>query len=142
VAWRMAQALETLHTEINAAAPERSRASDGGIGDTAHSSRASDHNPSPQGIVCARDWTHHPDGGLDGQQLADWLQRRAQAGERRIKYVIWNRQILSGPDERHACGVWRPYQGTNPHTKHLHLSVHHDHCDDVRPWGWPPTEEV
>lgn len=126
--------------EINAAAPDRNRASDGGIGDARHSSQSSDHNPCDCcEIVMARDFTNDPAGGLNCQRLADWLQGRADAGETRIKYVIWRRQIMSGPGQQHPCAVWRPYRGNNPHTKHLHLSVAHDACDDEAPWGWPPV---
>jgi hypothetical protein len=148
MSWRMARSLgatgkDGLLGEINASAPQRNRASDGGIGDTRHQAGKSDHNPCGCcKVVCARDFTHDPNGGLDGQKLADWLQARALAGERRIKYVIWNRQIMSGPGQPHPNGKWRPYSGKNPHTKHVHLSVHHgsDQYDDDAPWGWPPKE--
>ena len=137
--WRIAPALDTLHAEINAAAPTRAKASDGGIGDAKHSARASDHNPCDCcRIVCARDWTNDPP-TFDAQRLADWLQGRALAGDKRIKYVIWHHRIMSGPGQSHPCGVWRPYTGKNPHTKHLHLSIAHDHADDDAPWGWPPA---
>jgi hypothetical protein len=138
--WTIAKALDVLLAEINAAAPKRSKASDGGIGDARHSNLTSDHNPCACcDTVCARDFTQDPKGGLDCQQLADFLEGRAQGGDVRIKYVIWRRQIMSGPGQRHPCAVWRPYRGTNAHTKHLHLSVTHEHADDTRTWDWPPT---
>lgn len=140
MSWRIATSLDRLLAELNAAAPKRSKASDGGIGDARHSAKTSDHNPCACcQTVCARDFSHDPKGGLDGQQLAEWLQGRALAGDTRIKYVIWRKQILSGPGQRHPCGVWRPYTGKNTHTKHLHLSVVHERCDDDAPWGWPPV---
>jgi hypothetical protein len=148
MSWRMAHALggtpqDGLLGEINASAPNRNRASDGGIGDARHSAQSSDHNPCACcGIVCARDFTHDPHGGLNGHQLAAWLEDRARAGDTRIKYVIWNKRIMSGPGQTHPCGVWRTYRGKNPHTKHVHLSVTHDQCDDTAPWGWPPQEET
>jgi hypothetical protein len=64
---------------------------------------------------------------------------RALAGEKRIKYVIWIGSLMSGPGQTHPCGLWRAYLGSNPHTKHVHLSVAHDACDDDAPWGWPPS---
>ena len=135
--WRIATSLDRLLAELNAAAPKRSKASDGGIGDAKHSAKSSDHNPCGCcQTVCARDFTHDPKGGLDGQRLADWLQGQALAGDTRIKYVIWRKQIMSGPGQQHPCGVWRPYTGKNAHTKHVHLSVVHERADDEAPWGW------
>jgi hypothetical protein len=151
MSWRMAKTLgatgkDGLLGEINASAPNRNKASDGGIGDARHQAGTSDHNPCKcHRVVCARDFTHDPGpGGLDGQQLADWLQARALAGETRIKYVIWNRQIMSGPGQSHPCGKWRAYTGKNPHTKHVHLSVPHgiERFDNGKPWGWPPAADA
>jgi hypothetical protein len=137
--WHIAPTLDVLLAELNAAAPQRSKLSDGGIGDARHSNKTSDHNPCPCcETVCARDFTHDPKHGLDCQQLADFLEGRALAGDPRIKYVIWRRQIMSGPGQRNPVGVWRPYRGTNAHTKHLHLSVRHEDVDDSRSWDWPP----
>ncbi|WP_318307017.1 hypothetical protein [Amycolatopsis solani] len=138
MAWRVARSLEVLRAQLNTIAPGRDRSSDGGIGDAAHASRDSDHNPwfhlpgDPTGIVTARDFTHDPAGGLDGQRLADTLE---QGRDRRIKYVIWNRRIMAG-DAGPSPWEWRTYRGANPHTKHLHLSVLADAtCDDTTEWA-------
>ena len=58
MAWRLARSLETLRAQINALSPNRSKASDGTIGDAAHSARTSDHNPDGGGVVRALDLTH------------------------------------------------------------------------------------
>ncbi len=137
-AWRVAPSLDELLSQLDALAPDRSRRSDGSIGDAAHASRASDHNPwwslAGQAYVTARDFTHDPAGGLNCQLLAGALTR---ARDQRVKYVIWNRQIMSGaggPDP----WVWRPYGGSNPHSAHLHLSVVADARSLVRiPWQLP-----
>lgn len=123
----MAKSLETLLAQLNMMYPHRSKESDGGIGDAAHASRLSDHNPwYGPGIVTARDFTHDPDNGIDCRNLANWL---TTSSDRRIKYVIWNRRIWD------RSSGWQPYNGTNPHTKHLHLSVVASIlCDDTRPW--------
>lgn len=136
--WIVAESLNQLLAQLNAVAPHRSKASDGSIGDAAHATRDSDHNPwlvlGGQALVTARDFTNDPGGGLACQTLADALQR---AKDPRVKYVIWNRRIMSG-----AAGpspwVWRPYTGINPHDHHLHLSVVADaRCRDRRAWTLP-----
>jgi hypothetical protein len=67
MAWRPAKSLIQLRDQINQIAPNRSKASDGTIGDAAHASRASDHNPwvreGDAGVVTAIDITHDPDDG-------------------------------------------------------------------------------
>lgn len=140
--WRVARALDVLLAEINDVAPNRSTISDGSIGDAAHASRDSDHNPwvidsDGRGVVRARDYTHDPSGGLDCNELAFYLA--GLLGEhpalRSGAYVIWNRRIISR--DRIAEG-WRPYPGSNPHDHHLHLSVALDQAgyDSGAPWGW------
>lgn len=125
MAWRVAHSLDVLLGQLNALAPNRSKVSDGSIGDAAHSSRESDHNPDAQGIVRARDFTHDPAGGLDCHWLAAQL---VASGDPRIKYVIWDRRIWQGS--------WQPYSGINPHTKHLHLSVVAGAAaDTTTPWN-------
>ncbi len=136
--WRIAEALETLRRQINALAPNRSKASDGGIGDAAHASRSSDHNPwvreGAMGVVTARDFTHDPAGACDGTALAEALRA---SRDPRIKYLIWNRRICAAE----AIGgqqpwAWRPYTGTNGHTHHVHLSVASAKAlyDSNQPW--------
>lgn len=144
MAWRVARSLDVLLGQVNEAAPRRSKVSDGAIGDAAHASRDSDHNPwiskAGKGVVTARDFTHDPAGGLDCDALAAALVR---SRDPRIKYIIWNRRILSGA-RGPSPWVWRPYSGTNPHSKHLHLSVEStsDRFDDARGWAIHPAPEV
>lgn len=115
--WRVAKSLEVLLAEINAAAPKRSKASDGSIGDAPHQSSSSDHNPNDADVVCARDFTHDPGGGADMHRFAEHLRKRNHPA---VKYVIWNRRIWS--KSRNSEG-WRSYSGSNPHNKHMHVSV-------------------
>lgn len=124
-----APALVTLTAEINAAAPKRSKASDGWIGDEDHASRDSQHNPanwptSWTGVVRARDYTHDPKGGLDcselAQDLLELMRGRKHPALGPGAYIIWAGRIVSF---NRLDEGWRPYLGTNPHTKHLHLSV-------------------
>ena len=69
--------------EINAAAPNRNKASDGSIGGADHSASTSDHNPCDcHDKVCARDFTHDPAGGFDSYHFAHWLAERTKGPER------------------------------------------------------------
>jgi hypothetical protein len=135
MAWRPAASLKVLRTQVDQRAPARSRASDGTIGDAAHQSRTSDHNAWVQdggvGVVTAIDITHDPLHGCDAGLLAHAL---ANSRDRRIKYIIWSRQILSSTVQP---WLWRPYIGSNPHVSHIHLSVlaEKDRYDSVVPWS-------
>lgn len=119
--WRVAEALQKLLDQVNELAPDRSKASDGAIGDTRHQSRESDHNPwvvdGNVGVVTARDITHDPRNGCDAQQIADSI---VASRDPRVKYIIWNRKICSSQTQP---WTWRNYVGRNPHTKHIHISV-------------------
>lgn len=134
MAWRPAKSLVTLREQINQMAPNRSKASDGTIGDAAHASRDSDHNPWVRdgniGVVTALDITHDSEDGCDAGAI---VQALAESRDPRIKYLIWNRRILSS---RVQPWVWRNYTGRNPHTKHFHLSVKPEKSfyDSTDPW--------
>lgn len=133
--WRLANSLETLRAQINEAAPKRSKASDGTIGDAAHASRSSDHNPwvkdGAMGVVTALDITHDPRNGVDADAIAESLKA---SRDPRLKYVIWNRRIWTPS----VSTSWRAYTGANPHDKHVHISVASTKAryDDAKPWVW------
>ena len=126
MAWRLALSLEKLRSQINAAFPARSKASDGSIGDQAHASRASDHNPNAQGVVTAIDITHDPEHGVDGEVLS-----RALAQDKRTKYVIFAGEIYR--TYKPNLG-WAKYTGPNSHHHHVHISVKQESADDESPW--------
>ncbi len=129
--WRLAKSLVVLRDRVNALAPNRSKDSDGSVGDSAHASRSSDHNPYIKdngiGVVRAIDITHDPRDGFDSYAFADMLRKNADP---RIKYIISNRRIAN-PGES-----WRPYHGSNPHDHHVHISVSVSKSlyDDTSPW--------
>jgi hypothetical protein len=139
--WRVARSLNVLLDQLNAAFPNRSTASDGSIGDANHLAEGwdlSDHNPwypKPNGgIVTARDYTHDPAHGVDIGRLSDEL---AASRDPRIKYIIANGLIL---DSRWQFNPWKwmPYNGSNPHNHHLHLSVMDSPiCDNDAKWNLP-----
>ena len=128
--WIVAESLERLRAQLNALAPNRSKAGDGGIGDDDHANRSSDHNPwYGPGIVTARDFTHDPAGGLSCATLAETLR---QAKDSRIKYVIWNRRtpvrVGRGSEHQRHRGLHPPpaqedREGPHPHRHGARLGV-------------------
>ncbi|MEU5693854.1 peptidoglycan-binding domain-containing protein [Actinosynnema sp. NPDC020468] len=123
---------------MNARYPNRSRASDGSIGDAAHAATGSDSDHNPwvgPGVVTALDITHDPANGIDIDRFSDEL---AASRDPRIKYLIANALILDSRPQFHPW-QWMVYAGSNPHTKHLHVSVMADAglYDDARAWNLP-----
>lgn len=144
MAWRLAKGLEKLRSQVNAKWPNRSKDSDGSIGDEAHASRSSDHNPwvkdGSMGVVTAIDITHDPKGGFDSYAFADMLLKNRDP---RIKYVISNRRIGAGSEDP-SPWTWRHYSGTNAHDHHCHISIksdkaHYDNTDDWNIDGVAPS---
>lgn len=130
MSWRLAPSLEQLRDEVDRYAPKRNKASDGTIGDASHQATQSDHNPNGAGIVCAIDFTHDPD-DFDAHQFANLLRIRCKRGrERRVAYIISNDRITSPRSE----WEWREYTGSNPHDKHIHISIRQ------APNAWRNTE--
>jgi hypothetical protein len=125
MAYRIAKSLGKLRSQANSRWPGRNKASDGWIGDPAHFARgkASDHNPHVRdgstGVVTALDLTHDPKSGCDTGVLTEVL---IASRDPRIKYIIWNKRIVSG-DAGPSPWVRRKYNGSNPHTMHVHISV-------------------
>jgi hypothetical protein len=113
MAWDLAPSLKTLRNQVNAAAPKRNKASDGTIGDAAHAKTKSDHNPNPQGIVCALDLTHDPANGFDADAFAETQRKNPHPD---LKYMVWKGRIAS----RKYNWTWRPSSG---HFNHIHVSV-------------------
>ena len=112
---RLANSLIKLRDQVNAEWPNRSKVSDGWIGDAAHASVASDHNPNSAGVVTALDITNHP-GYFDAHALADRLRANRHPN---LKYIISNRRIAGD----WTGWNWQAYNGSNPHDKHIHVSV-------------------
>lgn len=113
---RLANSLVRLRDQVNAAYPNRSKASDGWIGDAAHASTPSDHNPNSQGVVNALDLTHSPATGFDAHALAERLRVNRHPN---LRYIISNSRIASAG----TGWNWKAYSGSNPHSKHIHISV-------------------
>lgn len=119
--WKLAPALDRLRAEVDRVAKNRSRKSDGTIGDSAHQARpnGSDHNPNEFGIVCALDLTHDSK-HFHAHKFANQLRLRCQAGrEQRVNYIISNGRIASVK----TGFEWEDYTGENKHSKHIHISL-------------------
>ncbi|AXB41312.1 MULTISPECIES: peptidoglycan-binding domain-containing protein [Amycolatopsis] len=120
---------------MNTRWPKRDKTSDGTIGDAAHASRSSDHNPwvkdaAGVGVVRAIDIDVD---GIDAAWLAEHLRQRGRNGDRRLTdggYVILNRRITNAD-----FSGWHAYTGSNPHTSHVHVSFSRSRYDDRGTWG-------
>lgn len=130
--WKLAPSLVDLIEEVDARWPKRDKSSDGSIGDQAHASRTSEHNPDhdadpmPTGYVSAVDITK------DSASMMETV-RKALVGDSRVWYVIHNGYIWS----RTHNWEKREYDGSNPHTKHLHVSLRQTAtaAADTSSWG-------
>lgn len=120
MAWRLANSLTKLRNQVNAAYPRRSKVSDGTIGDAAHAAGASDHNPNPNGVVCALDLTHDPANGFDAHALAEHLRVNRHPN---LRYIISNARIAGA----HTNWQWQPSSG---HYQHAHISVGNANAPD------------
>jgi hypothetical protein len=142
VPWRVAKSLLVLRDQIKAAYP--GTPNPGFIGDAAHASRDSDHNPwvddpaSSLNVVTAGDWYKDLEAGFSSAGFAEILRLRRDP---RIKYVISERRIFRSYGKTvngkyYAPFTWAPYPGDNPHTGHTHVSVLADKAqyDDTRRW--------
>ena len=114
-----------LLRQATAIAPKRMKASDGLLPSVAHlkASPDSDHNTG-----FAVDLTHDPENGVDCAEIFEKLKE-----DKRVKYLIFNKKIWS---RQYAKSGNRPYSGSNPHTKHLHISINADSANDTSPWFW------
>lgn len=114
MSYYLAQSLKDLRSEVDAAHPGRDKSSDGWIGDASHSARPSDHNPDYKsgGVVRAIDIDVS---NIDVNRLMAILKK-----DSRVNFFIYNRSIYGA-----SQFVKRHYEGTNPHVKHIHVSIKH-----------------
>jgi hypothetical protein len=100
--------------------PSRMKASDGLLPSKAHQAQNpnSDHNSG-----LAVDLTHDPARNIDCADMYEQLKR-----DKRVKYLIFKGQIwIPGRGDK-------PYTGSNPHNKHLHISIKDNCGNDDSPW--------
>ncbi len=130
MSWRVAKSLVRLREQVNALYPNRDKASDGSIGDTAHRNRGkSDHNPNGFGVVTAIDIDEDLAPGVTVAGIVAQIQK---SRDRRVKYIIYEGKITIKGD----ITLWKPYLGPNPHELHAHISVSADPAryDDASDW--------
>jgi hypothetical protein len=106
--------------QATAQRPTRKKASDGLLPSAAHLSQSpdSDHNTG-----FAVDLTHDKDGGIDCAEIFARLKT-----DKRVKYLIFKGRIWAPKRGDRA------YSGSNPHNKHLHISINEDSGQDTAPW--------
>ena len=111
--------------QATAIAPKRMKASDGLLPSAAHVKQNpnSDHNTG-----LAVDLTHDPKHGIDCAVIFEKLKE-----DERVEYLIFNKKIWSRAKAKQGN---RPYSGSNPHNKHLHINIYADKADDTSPWFW------
>jgi hypothetical protein len=103
--------------------PKRKKASDGLLPSAAHVKQSpdSDHNTG-----LAVDLTHDPASGID---CADIFERLKD--DKRVAYLIFQGKIWSRARAKEGN---RRYGGSNPHNKHLHISINPAMATDTSPW--------
>jgi hypothetical protein len=123
----LCKAGQQLREQFDDTFPDRDRRSDGWIGDTRHSARPSDHNPDWKNAVNGLAYVRAIDVDADVSKggkpdlmpdIANQIRLAAKAGDKRIAYVIFEGRIASS----RMGWRWRKYRGSNPHTKHCHIS--------------------
>ena len=117
----------TLRDQVDRKWRKRDKRSDGWIGDRAHASRVSDHNPNKAGVVHAIDIDENMGKGRNrngrtAKRLANQLIEYASSvlpGAKRLKYVVYENRIASGT-YRKTWWKWR--HGNWGHEAHIHVS--------------------
>jgi len=119
--------LARLRSEVNAKWPNRSTASDGWIGDPAHSSRESDHNPNSRGMVNALDIT--------AKGINPYTVVNAAIKHPSTNYIIFDGRIYS----RSSGFKSVRYGGPNPHETHVHISIQQSRTAEQNTRAWLTT---
>lgn len=125
--------LVALRTQLNEAAPNRDKTTDGWIGDYAHSQETSGHNPDDTSQDNA-EWDGDPDSiqevraididadikDFTAADLVRHLLKYCRNGTFWwIRYIIFDGVIYH---KYHGNYEAREYTGSNKHTKHIHIS--------------------
>lgn len=144
--WVKVKWIPRLFAAFDALWPNRNHAQDGTIGDTAHQSSPSGHNPddTPGSRPEREDADNIPEvraadvdaRGVNMQAVIDAIV--ADPNERkRFIYIIFNGYIWS------ASNNWRKakYNGDDQHTTHGHFSGDPNYDEDARPFAFAQNYE-
>ena len=133
MAWVLTRGLTRVRSELDTVFPSRDRTSDGSVGDQAHASGVSGHNPDRTGRAEYRDGDAldevraiDVDRDLAPGSATDWMElvvqhlvKKARSGQYvPFRYIIYKGRIWSRTDGWKT----RTYTGANRHDKHAHLS--------------------
>ena len=138
--WKLTDGLQNLRDQVNEAFPDRDKASDGTIGDTAHQAETSGHNRDdtpgsrpewdgdPDSTPEVRAWDMDSDlraAPATAQQVVDHI-RRLPGVSSVLRYIIYNRKIYR------ASNGWvaETYDGKSAHTEHIHFSGQYTQAAD------------
>lgn len=120
---RIAPTLARCRTALDKEWPLRDRRSDGWIGDSNHVP-PSDHIPNGRGMVDALD--------VDSDGIHVPTVLAAMITHPATNYVIHNRRIYQDTAQNQP----RTYTGSNPHTGHIHCSIHQSTWAEDSPGSW------
>lgn len=131
--WVLTRGLMTVRTEFNLVFKIRDKRSDGTIGDQAHATGTSGHNPDRTGRAEYKDGDAKnevraidvdrdlvPGSGIDWmERVVQFIVKRARAGVYvPFRYIIYKRRIWARSDGWKT----RVYTGSNAHDQHAHFS--------------------
>jgi hypothetical protein len=140
MAWVLTRGMTHFRDSFNVAFPNRDKASDGTIGNQAHSVATSGHNPDKTGSAEYKDGDAldevravdiDSDLRYSGTTMEDVVQHLVMLGRAGllasvIKYLIYNKRIWR------ASNGWKTetYTGASQHTEHLHASGAYTQASD------------
>jgi len=139
-AWVKVKWINPLFEAVNTVAPNRGHDQDGTIGDLAHASGVSGHNPDDTPGVSAErtDADTIPEvraadvdaRGVDMERVVQAVLSGPAAERNRLIYIIYNRRIWQ------KSNGWKQarYTGDDPHDTHSHWSGDPASDEDGRPW--------